>query len=197
MNKGLIGMCFGIIVVAGLALNANAQMCECMGGHDGGMMGGMGHGGMGMMQGMCGMHGDGPMMMGGEEHPMLKHLMALGLDDKQKAAIRALHSRTMKEMARKRADKEIAGIELRDLLEKDPVDVKAVEAAVKKKESIKAELFMMHVKAHEEMKSLLTPEQKKKLKELMDGGRGPGCSMMGGMHEEMEHKDMPMHEHAH
>ncbi len=194
MKKGLIAMCTGLILVAGLALNANAQMCECMGGHDGGMMGGMEHG-KGMMQGMCGMHGDGPMMMGGEP-PMLKHLMSLGLDDKQKDAIKALHSRTMKEMARKRADKQIAAIDVRDLMDKDPVDVKAVEAAVRKKESIEADMFILHVKAHEEMKALLTPEQRKKLKEMMEGGCGMKCDMMGGM-KHGDDKDMPMHEHMH
>ncbi len=163
MRTRIIGLFIGLAIAA-FALNAEA--CECMGDD---MMGGMGHRDGGMMQGKCGMHGDGPMMMGGEEHPMLKMLMSLGLDDKQRDSIRALHSRTMKEMARKQADKQIAKIELKDLMDKEVVDVKAVEAAVKKKESIEAEMFIMHVKAHEEMKSILTPDQRKKLKEMMEG----------------------------
>jgi hypothetical protein len=49
MRKGLISICFGIILVAAAALNAQAQMCGCMseksgGMQEGGMMGGMMHG---------------------------------------------------------------------------------------------------------------------------------------------------------
>ncbi len=182
MRKSLLTLFFGGIVIAALAVTADAQMC----GEKGGMMG------MGMMHGMGGMQGGCMMMDGG--CGMWDHLMKLGLDDKQKDALKALHSKTMKDMVKKRAEKEIAGIELRDLLAKDPVDIKAVEAAAKKKESLETEMFLIRVKAHEEMKSLLTPDQRKKLKEMMEGDRGSGCAMMGS---EGEHRGMPMHEHMH
>jgi Spy/CpxP family protein refolding chaperone len=193
MKNSVISVFFGIIFVAALALNAQAQMCGCMGEkgggmQEGGMMGGMGHESMGMMHGMGGMQGGGMMM--DDDHPLWKHLMGLGLDDKQMAALKALRSRTMKEMVKKRADKQIAAIELKDLLDRDPVDMKAVEAALKKNESLKTEMALAHIKAHEEMKALLTPDQRKQLKEMMEG-HGAGCGMMGGM----EHKEMPMHEH--
>ena len=48
MRTRLLSMFFGIIFIAALAVNANAQMCGCMGGQDGGMQGGM-MGGMGHM----------------------------------------------------------------------------------------------------------------------------------------------------
>jgi Spy/CpxP family protein refolding chaperone len=192
MRKTMVSIFFGFIFVAALALNAQAQMCGCMGSggmQEGGMMGGMGHQDMGMMHGMGGMQGGGMMM--DDDHPMWKHL---GLDDKQKDALKALRSKTMKDMAKRRADKQIAGIELKDLLDKDPVDMKSVETSVKKNESLKAEMFLAHIKAREEMKSILTPDQRKRLKEMMEAGRGAGCGMMGG---DAEHKDMPMHEHMH
>ncbi len=176
MGKKLISAFIGVIFLAFLVSNARAQMGgrEGHGMPEGGMMGGMEH--RDMMQGM---HGCGDMM--DDDHPLWKHLMGLGLDDKQKDALRALRSRTMKEMVKKSADEKIADIELRDLLAKDPVDMKAVETAVKKKESIKTEMFLAHVRAHEEMKALLTPDQRKQLKEMMAKGCGEGCSMMGGM----------------
>jgi periplasmic protein CpxP/Spy len=197
MRKSLFSIFFGFIFIAALVSNAQAQMCGCMGEkgggmQDGGMMGGMGHQGMGMMHGMGGMHG-GAMMMD-DDHPMWKHLMGLGLDDKQKDALKALRSKTMKDMAKRMADMQIAGIELKDLLDKDPVDMKSVEASVKKNASLKTDMFLAHIKAHEEMKTILTPDQRKRLKEMMEAGRGAGCGMMGG---EAEHKDMPMHEHMH
>ncbi|HYA89118.1 MAG TPA: hypothetical protein VEI57_18930 [Nitrospirota bacterium] len=197
MRKSLVSIFFGFIFIAALAFNAQAQMCGCPdekggGMREGGMMGGMGHRDIGMMHGRGGMEG-GRMMMD-EDHPMWKHLMSLGLDDKQTDALKTLRSKTMKDIIKKEADKQIAGIELRDLLAKDPVDMKAVEASVKKKESLKAEIFLTYIKAHEEIKSILTPDQMKRLKEMMKEGHGAGCGMMGG---EAEHKDMPMHEHVH
>jgi Spy/CpxP family protein refolding chaperone len=193
MRRSSASIFFGFIFIAALVSNAQAQMCGCMGEkgggmQEGGMMGGMGHHDRGMMHGM-----DGGMMMD-NDHPMWKHLMGLGLDDKQKEALQALRSKTVKDMVRKRADKQIADIELKDLLDKDVVDMKAVEVLVKKKESLKTAMFLAHIKAREEMKSILTPDQRKRLKEMMDAGRGAGCGMKGG---DAEHKDMPMHEHMH
>jgi Spy/CpxP family protein refolding chaperone len=194
MRKGLVSMFFGFIFVAALVSNAQAQMCGCMGEKDGGMqkggmMGGMGHHEMGKMQGMGGMQG-GAMM--GDDHPLWKHLAGLGLDDKQKEALKALRSKTEKDMVKKKADMQIAGIELKDLLDKDPVDMKAVEALAKKKGSLKTEMFLAHIKAREEMKALLTPDQRKQLKEMMGPDHGAGCGMKGG---DADHKDMPMHGH--
>jgi Spy/CpxP family protein refolding chaperone len=191
MRKSMISIFFGIIFIAALALTAQAQMCGCMGGKGGGMqegcmMEGMGHQGM--------MHGMGGGMMMNDDHPMWKLLMSLGLDNKQKDALKTLRSKTMKDMAKKRAEMQIAGIELKDLLDKDPVDMKAVEASVKKNESLKMDMFLGHIKAREEMKSVLTPDQRKRLNEMMEAGRGAGCGMAGG---DAERKDMPMHEHMH
>jgi Spy/CpxP family protein refolding chaperone len=191
MRKILISIVFGFIVISALSLNAYAQMCGCMGGAGGAMMGGMMEGME--HQGMSMMHGMGGMMMDAE-HPMWKHLMSLGLDEKQKEALKALRSKTMKDMTKKRADLMIAGIDLKDLLDKDPVDMKAVEAAVKKIESLRTEMFLAHIRAHEEMKAILTAEQRKRLKEMMEAGHGEGCGMMGGA---AEHKETPMHEHMH
>jgi Spy/CpxP family protein refolding chaperone len=193
MRKNLISIFFGIIFIAAAALTAQAQMCGgCMGEKGGGMQEGGMMEGMGMMHGMGDMH-DGKMM--DDEHPMWKHLMSLGLDDKQKDALKALRSKTMKDMVKKKADKQIAGIELKDLLDKDPLDMKAVEASLKKNESLKTEMALAHIKAREEMKLILTPDQRKRLKEMMEPGHA-GCGMMGGMmHGDAEHKDMPKHEH--
>ena len=195
MRKSLVSIFFGFILTAALVSSAQAQMCGCMGEkgggmQGGGMMGGMGHQDMGMMHGMGGMMGCGMMM--NDYHPMWKHLMGLGLDDKQKEALKALRSKTMKDMAKKMADKQIAGIELRDLLDKEPMDMKAVEAAAKKNESLRTEMFLTHVKAHEEMKSILTPDQRKRLKEMMEAGPGGGCGMMSG-----NAPPMPMQQHMH
>ncbi len=179
MKRNLIGI-FCFLLFSSLPAAAFAQM-------SGGMMQEPEHPCMGAMHGACGMMMD-------DEHPMWNRLTSLGLDEKQKDAVKALRLKTMKDMVRRRAEAQIADIELKSLLDKDPVDMKAVEAAAKKSESARTAVFLAHVSAHEELRAILTPEQKKRLKEMMGPGCRPGCSMTGG---ETEHKDMPMHGHMH
>ncbi len=191
MRKNLISIFLGFIFVSALALNAFAR-CGCVDGPGSGMHGemmqGMGQPDMGPMHCRGGMPMCGMMM--DDNHPMWRRLMDLGLDEKQEDAIKALRTKTMKEMVRKKADVQIADIELRNLLDKDPVDMKAVEAAVKKSESFRTAMFLARIGAREELKSILSPDQRKRLKEMM--GHGPGC-MMG----DAEHMDTPMLEHMH
>ena len=66
-------------------------------------------------------------------------------------------------MIKKRADIEVAEVELREILEKDPVDVKTAETKVKQIASLKTEAAVMHIQGIEDVKAKLTPEQKKKL----------------------------------
>jgi Spy/CpxP family protein refolding chaperone len=69
-------------------------------------------------------------------------------------------------MIRKKADLKIARLELRELLHKEPVDMNAVEAQAKKTEGLRTAMLLDAIKAREEVKSKLTPEQRKKLREL-------------------------------
>lgn len=151
-----------------------------------GMGRGMGYRGMrdctGPMDCGEGMHG-----MRYEGHPMWGRLMGLDLDQKQKAAVGEIRSRTMKEMVRKRADQRIAQIELKDLLERDPVDMKAVESKLKQIEASRTEKHLSLIRAREEIKGTLRPEQREKMKEafgtgpMMSRGGMPGGMMRGGM----------------
>ena len=70
-------------------------------------------------------------------------------------------------MIQKRADIKIAKIELRERLHKDSVDMSAVESQVKKIEGLKTAMMLDAIKVHEEIKAKLTPDQRKKLTELM------------------------------
>jgi Spy/CpxP family protein refolding chaperone len=164
-----------------------------------------------------GMGGD---MMGGgmmgAEHPLWKNLHELGLDEKQKEAAKRITRKTMKEVIKKRADMQIARLDLRDALDEDTVDMKAVESKLKAIESLETDIYLSHVKAIEEIKSILTPDQRKKLKEMMEKHpmmkkmgmmQGKGCGMMGGMSQHGNpdttsssaggDEDKPEMEHAH
>lgn len=212
MKRVMVVLFLGFIFVIFGGHDSFGQMCGCMDRmgermhEDMPIMGGMRHHGMEMMERMK--HEGMGMMEGtmGEDHPMWKHLMGLGLDEEQKEAIREIKHRLMKETIKKRADKKIAHLEMKDLLEKDPVDMNAVEAKLRQIEAIETDIRLSHIKAMEEVKAKLTPEQKKKMKEMIEMGPMMGGGMMGGMMEHCamggatppaEKKEQPAMEHRH
>jgi Spy/CpxP family protein refolding chaperone len=191
MKKVNVILLLSLFFVITGGLNAYAQMCECMGQMGEGMQGDMP-----MMGGMK--HDDKEMMEGcmGEDNPLWKHLLSLGLDEKQKDTIREIKSGLMKDTIKKKAEVQIAKLELKDLLHKDPVDLKAVEAKLRQIAEIETDIQLSHIKTKEAVKAKLTPDQREKLKQMtgmdmMMGGKGmmPGCGMMGGM---MQHGDSGM-----
>ena len=158
----IIAVCFisGLVVVS-----ASAKM-------GGGMSSGMGKGrGMGMWDGAHAMH----------------VICALGLDDNQSKEVKIVLLKLQKELIQKRANIQVAEIELSEILDKDTVDIKIAETKVKQIASLKTEAAIMHIQGIEDVKAKLTPEQKKKLSEMMQmEGMGHGkpmmdCSMMKGM----------------
>jgi len=162
--KKLVLISLAVLFVMGLAVSSDAVVKK---------KGAGGRAGMAAWDGGCGCNG----------FPMEK-FKALGLDEKQTEAVKAIHFRTKKEMIRDRADAEVAEIELKEILSKDPVDLKAAEATVKKIEAVKSEMRMLHIKAMEEIKANLTPEQRKKFVSMMGMGRmGHGKGMKGKGHK--------------
>jgi Spy/CpxP family protein refolding chaperone len=113
-----------------------------------------------------------------DEHPMFEKLKSLGLDEKQMGEVKAVHFTVMKETIKKRADMQVARVELREILDQDPVDVKAAEAKIRQIEGLSGDIEIIHIKAHEEVKSRLTPEQRKKFAAMMPMMHG---GMMGNM----------------
>ncbi len=149
MKRKLTIMIISIIMLGGASFIQTADAHE------------MRHGERGMN---CdgGMHG----MMRHDRQPMWRHLKDLGLDEKQKTEIREIRDRVLKETIRKKADERIAGLELRELVAKDTVDMEAVQAKLKQIESLRTDIHLAHIKAREEIKSKLTPEQRKKFNEV-------------------------------
>ena len=143
----------------GLAVaSANAQM-----GGGKGMGGEMGMGptcGMGMWDGAHGRH----------------IATMLGLDDNQTEQVKPFLYKLRKDMIKKRAEIEVAEVDLEEILGKVPVDMKAVEAKVKQIASLKADAALLHIQGIQDIKAKLNPEQKKKLTEMMQSK-----GMEGGM----------------
>ena len=115
-----------------------------------------------------------------DRHQQMWHLlMKLDLNADQKKEIWEIRSSMVKDMIRKKADLRIAKLELRELLYKEPVDMTAVESQVKKMESLRTAMILDAIRARQEIKSKLTPDQRKKLKELIQNRK---------RHESYKHK---------
>ncbi len=102
------------------------------------------------------------------EHSLWLDLPRLSIDKNRMDVIREIEVRTVKEGIRKRAELQVASIELGELLKKDPVDLKVVEAKLKQIAALKTDLQLARIKAIEEIKGKLTSEERKKLREFLE-----------------------------
>lgn len=175
MKRILAGFMLGFLALVFVPQYSYAETCGSSDGPGRGfreegmpMMSPMQHDGMRMMR---------------RGHHLWRSLMSLGLDEKQREAIKEIKSRVMKDTIRKRADVKVARIDLRDLLDKDQVDMNAAEATLKKIASLQTDIRLSHIKALEEIKTKLTPEQRKMFKEMHE---------MGPMAARMKHGHMRM-----
>ncbi len=122
-----------------------------------------GHGeGHGQMMGMGNMDRMGDMM-----GMCIQHAEMMGLTDDQIMKMRPVHSEMQKKQARFQADRKIAEIELREIMEVKDFDLEKASAAVKKIEGIKTAHHLEMLKAMKEMRTNLTDEQFKKMKKMM------------------------------
>ena len=136
-----------------------------------------GHGeGHGQMMGMGNMDRMGDMM-----GMCIEHAEKMGLTDDQIMKMKPLHSEMQKKQARFQADRKIAEIELREIMEVKDFDLEKANAAVKKIEEIKTAHHLEMLKAMKEMRTNLTDEQFKKMKKMMSmkmGAKKPAKKMM-------------------
>lgn len=100
----------------------------------------------------------------------IKHvLMAgdeLGLTDEQETRLRAIKTAFKKEQITRKAQVDLVKVDLRQLLHNDQASMNEIEAIVNKMYALKAELRLASIKATREAKTVLTPEQRKKMKAL-------------------------------
>ena len=111
-------------MMGGKGMMSGGMMCPMCGK----MMGEKGMMGGGMMQGMMG--GSGMMagmgMKGAKPH-LAGMVEALDLSEEQQAELKALHIAYRKDMIRKKADKEIAEIDLQELTDQDGVEIDEIQ----------------------------------------------------------------------
>ncbi len=187
MGKGMMGgkMMGGQQTSGGMG--GMSGMGGKMGGGMGHMMGGGKEMGMGKMMGMMGSHSPkdmSSMASGHHEDFFLNSKKELELTPEQVTALKGLALAYKKDMIRQTADKELAKLDLDELLEKKDVDLAKVKAKVAEMAKIKGDLMFSLIEKRVKAKALLTEDQLKKLTSLaasMEGGM-KCCEMMGGEH---------------
>lgn len=111
---------------------------------------------------------------------------ALGLTDQQTDRLRHIVVETEKASVKDRAEIQVHGIELRELLRADNSDRDAVMKKVQEISSLRGEMMQQHIAALLDAKAVLTPEQQKKIHAFMEsrmgnrGAGGPGSRMFSG-----------------
>ncbi len=98
---------------------------------------------------------------------MLRYKDELGLSPDQVQSLERLRADFQREAIRRDADLRIAEMDLATLLEKDPVDLGQVEAKVKEIERQRGDLRLARIRAIEQGKAQLSPEQRGKLRTLL------------------------------
>jgi hypothetical protein len=97
----------------------------------------------------------------------LRHRAELGLNPQQVGTLEKLRMDTVRASIQRRADLQIAGLDLMSLRRAEPVDLAKVEAKVREIEKMRADGQIARIRADEQGKTQLTAEQRDKLKALM------------------------------
>jgi len=87
-------------------------------------------------------------------------LAKLNLTDAQKNSVHQIRMATAKSMIKKKADLKIAKLELREMLRSDKVDMSGVKQQLNKISGLKTSMMLDRINAREDIKALLTAEQK-------------------------------------
>jgi Spy/CpxP family protein refolding chaperone len=97
---------------------------------------------------------------------ILDHERELKLSAQQVQNLAAIRAEFQKQALKKRAELQVAELELDELRAKTPVDLGAVEAKIKQSDALKTELRIDSIKAVEAARAKLSPEQRTKLEAL-------------------------------
>jgi Spy/CpxP family protein refolding chaperone len=133
------------------------------------------------------------MAMGRDGEHFAHYMKTLNLTEAQQDLFQEMYNKVQKEVIRKKADRGVAEIELREILDGETPDLKSAEAKIRQIASFGADIRVLHLKSAAEFRAKLTPEQQTKFDDLdesrflgmdmergMGMGMGPHHGMMGG-----------------
>jgi Spy/CpxP family protein refolding chaperone len=103
----------------------------------------------------------------GDMSMCIEHAEKIGLTEDQIMKMKSRHSDMQKKHARYQADKKIAQIELKDIMDVKDFDLEKARSAVKKIAEIKTAHQLEMLKSMKEMRTMLTEEQFKGMQKMM------------------------------
>jgi Spy/CpxP family protein refolding chaperone len=121
---------------------------------------------------MPGMHKRGDML-----GMLIKHADKVGLSGEQVAKLKGIHRVMEKKKIRSEADMKLTRIDLKEIMEVKDFDLEKANAAVQKISDIKRDQHLEMLKSMKDVRSILTDEQFKKIKDMkhrMWEGKKPG-----------------------
>ena len=99
---------------------------------------------------------------------LLRHQQDLGLTDEQVTKVKALSLDQDRARIRATAEVKVAERELRALVSDEKAELGAIEAKVKERAMLDANLDMIGIKAKRELVAVLSPEQREKQKAILE-----------------------------
>jgi len=99
---------------------------------------------------------------------LLRHQQDFGLTDDQVTKLKVLALDQDRAQIRAHADVQVAEREFRALVADEKTELSVIEAKIKERESFKAKLNFMEIKAKRDLYAVLTPAQREKEKAIHD-----------------------------
>jgi Spy/CpxP family protein refolding chaperone len=116
---------------------------------------------------MGGMMGGGMKGMFMKPWKMMMVAKELGLSDDQMGRIRDIFTNTLKQKVKIECDIKLRKIDLRTLLMQDEVNMQEVEQKIREIANLKADKKIVWIRAMQDMRNVLTPDQREGLKTMM------------------------------
>jgi Spy/CpxP family protein refolding chaperone len=141
-------------------------------------MGGFGMKGMGGMKAMF-------MMI---PWKVMMHADELGLSEDQMDALRSRHAEARKQMIRIKSQIKMDMIDVQNAVMREEIDMQTAEAKVREIGKLKGDMFLAMIQGMNDMRHILTPDQRKMVKEMVMSwfkkGGMPGMEMEEGQESE-------------
>ena len=125
-----------------------------------------------------------------------KFMGKLNLTDEQKKDVEKIHFDAEKQTIAQKAKEETARVELRQLLKADAPDKSAIEKKINEIAELTVQMHMIKINSWFTINKLLTPEQQKTWKKVLENGpalqRHKMMKQMRNRHMSAPHPDAPM-----
>jgi len=172
---GAVAVILGLTLPAMAQSSATTEAVQAQAGPGGGP--GMGGPGPGQRPGGPGMRGErgGWQRHAGRHHMRrgrsiifmaLRNQKELGLSPQQVSSLQQMGMDAARAGIKRRADGQLARLDLMSLMRAEPVDMTKVEAKIRDIEKLKADGAIARIRTNEAAKAQLTPDQREKLKTL-------------------------------